>query len=499
MLASVLAALLLQQIILQRQNTLHRNGRWTSSKVDVEYGILGAVAFLTTRTALHRGRLNLGVWHKFHEVLFREPLALEALEADIRLREEGYLVVLYDKNADGFAGVRLSRNPDFPTACLVGDGDGGFRHRVILPVSGLDKGWHRLALHPGEHGFSVNVDGIAAGSCPRRDIERGLVGFRGSGAKHTYVDNVVLERADGTPTITESFSHRGPLWPSFAACMAAVAFFHFAVFAATRRQRSRSERSLHLYLATSHLVLLVTASLGLATERFVLGRRHTDNVDFYHYPNRIEDESAVVARLARVAAATKPEGVFRILMVGGSQTWGSGARSRGDTWFERLEAKLNRSAPPKTRFECLSAGIPAWTAPQLLATYRANWLDLDPDVVVFNVGHNDRNAESYRRALPELVELAQSSGAHTVLIPEANTTENRRSLHELYERHDILREIARERGVPVIETHAFLVEQRDSGFLWWDRVHLAPFGHELMARRLYHERATLLGPKAPGL
>jgi hypothetical protein len=79
---ALLAAWVVEKAVLRQGNTLHANGRWESTKVGLERGILGAVSFLTTRPALHRDRLDLGAWHGFHELLLKQPLA----PAEISLR-----------------------------------------------------------------------------------------------------------------------------------------------------------------------------------------------------------------------------------------------------------------------------------------------------------------------------------------------------------------------------------------------------------------------------
>ena len=52
-LLALLAASVLQTLALRLGNTLHANGRWESTKVGLDHGILGAVSFVATRTALH--------------------------------------------------------------------------------------------------------------------------------------------------------------------------------------------------------------------------------------------------------------------------------------------------------------------------------------------------------------------------------------------------------------------------------------------------------------
>ena len=56
------AAALATENVLYRQNTLHRNGRWVSSKVTLERGVMMAAAYVTARNTLAGNRLNLGAW-----------------------------------------------------------------------------------------------------------------------------------------------------------------------------------------------------------------------------------------------------------------------------------------------------------------------------------------------------------------------------------------------------------------------------------------------------
>ncbi len=480
-------ALLLQTVYLQRLNTLEDNGRWQSSKVGLEYGILGAVAFLTTRVALWRDRLDLASWHGYHEVVRREPLRLEHLEARVRLDGSGYLVLLFEKTAESFHGVRVSSDPAFPATCLEGAAAGGFVSRSALDIPQLDGAWHRVSLSRSGGVYQVGFDGRDVGTCGLAGSDATQIGFRGSGANYAWVDDVVVRSATTGPAWFEDFANRRDASLVLAAAAALVLGLHGLVLLATARSRRREGVAATPYLFTTHFVLLVSALAFWAVDTWVLWPRHPSEVDFRGYVTTFERKRDVQERLREEVVRPTPAGRKRLLFLGGSQTWGSGARTRADLWSTKLQELLI------DRVEVLNAGIPAYTAPQLLELYEQEWIDWGPDSVVLNVGHNDRDPEALEAAVRRLVALNREKGIQTVLVPEANSVENRDSMKGLAERHEILQRIAAEEALPLLETHDWLAARRDLGFLWWDRVHLTPFGQTLLALRLSEQHERLLG------
>ena len=465
----------------------------------LDYGILGAVSFLTTRTALHRARLDLGVWHGYQELIYGEPVVLERLDLRFRLARPGYLVALHEKRDDGFLGVRLSRSEGLPSACLVGNGEGGFAQREPLDVAPLDDAWHELTVAAEGDRYRVDLDGTDVGTCGTPAGTPVRFGVRGSAAKKIYVDDVRVIHAASDEPIVEDFANHREEWRVRGAALAAVLAVYVSVLAIGRRRRRAEGVSPHVALVAAHGVLLLCAGLAWATEVLYLGRLHPGEVDFAGYENRIEYESAVTKRLAAaISPGPAAPGVRRILAVGTSQTWGSGAPEESDTWVARVERGLNESARPGERFEVINTAIPGLDGPSLLPIYMEQWLVWQPEAVVIDLGNNDRDAVKLAASLEVFVDLHEERGIRTVFIPEPNTVENRGSLKKLEARHDAMREVAGRRGIPVIEVHQPLVERRDEGFLWWDRVHLTAFGHRLFAETVLAEREKLLGGSAPG-
>jgi lysophospholipase L1-like esterase len=188
--------------------------------------------------------------------------------------------------------------------------------------------------------------------------------------------------------------------------------------------------------------------------------------------------------------------VRRVVVLGTSQTWGSGAARPEDVWVRRLEAALDASAAPGERFELIDAGLPGETSRELADLWTKRWVAWQPEVVLVNLANNDRDAASLAREVERIVALNEQRGIRTVLIPEANSTESRseRSLRGLEQKHAALRALAARHGLPVIETHAPLVAARDDGFLWWDRVHLTSYGQARLAALLLARRDEWLPP-----
>jgi lysophospholipase L1-like esterase len=84
----------------------------------------------------------------------------------------------------------------------------------------------------------------------------------------------------------------------------------------------------------------------------------------------------------------KPPGVFRILGVGDSITFGYGVRVE-DTFLRVLEQDLNASAPAGARYEVINAGVPATGLEYYTHFIENNAPAMHPDLIVVNMALND--------------------------------------------------------------------------------------------------------------
>ena len=112
----------------------------------------------------------------------------------------------------------------------------------------------------------------------------------------------------------------------------------------------------------------------------------------------------------------RDEAVIRVITLGSSSTFGYYNRD-STTYPHLLEESLNLRCRDDPRFEVLNLGIPHASSGQILALFRREGLDLDPDVVTFYEGRNDsREVTRPRMHPPTLVERTGSALRERFLI-----------------------------------------------------------------------------------
>jgi len=90
----------------------------------------------------------------------------------------------------------------------------------------------------------------------------------------------------------------------------------------------------------------------------------------------------------REFAVPKPEGTFRIAVLGDSVT-ASFSLGRWQTYPKQLESLLEKYASGNTRYEVLNLGVVGYNAPQAVASLRARAEAFEPDRVIYGYVLND--------------------------------------------------------------------------------------------------------------
>jgi lysophospholipase L1-like esterase len=93
----------------------------------------------------------------------------------------------------------------------------------------------------------------------------------------------------------------------------------------------------------------------------------------------------------------KPVGVFRIVCLGGSSTYGFGPTSDATTWPARLEARL-AEARPSRRFEVVNGGCQGYSTYESLINLAIRMIDLEPDLVIVYHTINDMRVALWHEA-----------------------------------------------------------------------------------------------------
>jgi lysophospholipase L1-like esterase len=90
----------------------------------------------------------------------------------------------------------------------------------------------------------------------------------------------------------------------------------------------------------------------------------------------------------------KPAGVFRIVCVGGSSTYGHTESSDATTWPARLQAHLS-SLRPDRKFEVINGGASGYSTFESLINLELRLVDFQPDLVIYYEGINDMRCSLY--------------------------------------------------------------------------------------------------------
>ena len=111
----------------------------------------------------------------------------------------------------------------------------------------------------------------------------------------------------------------------------------------------------------------------------------------------------------------KPPGVYRIVALGDSVTFGWGVDDE-HTFLRRLEADLNAGVPGR-RFEVINTGLPGYDSVQELATLERRALALSPDLVLLTyvVNDIDPTRDVLERYLEQSGSAAPDSSAESLL------------------------------------------------------------------------------------
>ena len=83
----------------------------------------------------------------------------------------------------------------------------------------------------------------------------------------------------------------------------------------------------------------------------------------------------------------KPKGLYRVLCLGGSSTYGSGPTSDENTYPARLEFHLNRMTGAEV--EVVNLGVKGWTSTESLINLCLRGVELEPDLVLVYHATND--------------------------------------------------------------------------------------------------------------
>ncbi|HUK39597.1 MAG TPA: SGNH/GDSL hydrolase family protein [Candidatus Acidoferrales bacterium] len=538
-------AVLVTEIVLYSQNSLYLNDRWIVQKRMMKMGVMGADEFLLTRTPLAQNLLNLGSYHGYQEVIYRQPVTLSQIEFRFQVEDGSYLDLTYNRNGAGYSGLRLSRREDMPSIVFESTEKGRLQSKTLIPVQAIGAGWHTASIRSSSSGLTVKIDQETSAIPTTSHFAAGLVGFR-AGIKGARIDDVVIQPLTG-PSFQENFRN-SKNWPRIFACNVGLLLLFGALFSRVCLGKfwvATKEGLFHWTLIS--VVGLVCAGCwylgdyffyskrvprGLAITRLLFSKEHFSTPSFEQlrfiafeawsgllggetithkgvadrgYPDhRIfrgpiycgPAKEACIEGMPPATDAGKSDksSTYRVLFIGSSQTIGAGAEDLEDTFFVRVHHYLSEAIAPKFHLESINLSVSSYRAEELLPDFKSRFRDFPPDLVVINLSFNDRDSpENFLAAMTGFLDFDKAAGIKTILLEEAYSGETD-SPQGLSANHQVLRRLGRKYHVPVLPLHDFLSESAKlgNGTLWWDQVHLTSYGQELTAAWLAPQVLNIL-------
>ncbi|MCP4327807.1 MAG: SGNH/GDSL hydrolase family protein [Alphaproteobacteria bacterium] len=537
---SLLLAVVVTETVLYSRATPANHPEWILSKRLVPSGVMGGAEAFETRNLLRNNRLNLHEWHGYHEVLLDRIFALGELRARFKLGPDGYLIAIFNKNAAGYSGVRVSRNPLFPNLFFRATDTGEFLVSEALEDVAVDNGWHELHLRFEGGMLEVSVDDLRIGRIEEPSQDEQVIGLR-SGRRKAVIDDIEVAAADGSQIIADDFRNRRGFWTTLVSLFAFLFLVAAAIYLASRRRGGDGKPALFslimveavlaisflLYflfdyyayskkyhfktmaewVATTNEALTVEAMRRYVFTEFPFADFEGDGLRSY-WPERVIEFLGIdlsdVGKKSWLTVFRGPpdrqevdfiedsrEGVdsylgrnplgasLRILLLGTSQTWGVGANAADERMAPTLQRFLSQQLGPEHGVSVINASKWGSRSGPLLDRYKSHARLFQPDVVVVNLSNNG-SADGFAEDLTEMAQVGRDISTETVFVLEANTTEVGNFLGT---KHGMMRAVAAANDIPVIDLHGYMSQPSiyDSGVIWWDRVHMTSYGQRLAA------------------
>lgn len=473
-----LCSLLGGAFLAEQKNSLYTNGSWESLKINMHKGLVGAVAFFTTRTALAGHKLDLGAWHGYNQVMLKQSFQPQEVSFTLELDYPADITFIYDSDATGFKGLRLSRNQGLKNEYIEADQKGNILNRQTLhtPFDLAQKSKIELKFENSE--LIVTINGqveklkVAAPQLKR-------LGFRSQTQKYAIIDDLrVVDKS--SKIFLESFTPRNLVFKSsiIAAVLCLLLALCLVIF--KNKMVVFSWFNLVLFNVSVVLGILYWADYKYFSKQYSESPTSIDRllraVDVSGYKNNIEYDDQVLSRVSQQFGALQSS-QYRILLVGSSQTWGAGAEAENEQ-FEIYLRDIFRKIKKKKDLALINTAVPGVRLEKM--THFVGILDSHRiDEVILNSSHNDYFVEDFKLNLDKFIRLCQVKKIKVTLLLEANFFADLNP--NLLRNHKVLREAGIEHKINVVDLHGKLSSMGDQGYYWWDNVHLTSEGQKIAA------------------
>jgi lysophospholipase L1-like esterase len=462
----------------EQKNSLYTNGSWESTKISMQKGLVGAVAFFTTRTTLAGHKLDLGAWHGYNQLMLKKKIQPLEVNFTLELEYPADVTFIFDSDAKGFKGVRLSRNKRLNNEYIEADQKGNILNRQILNTAFnlAKKSTIQLKFENSE--LIVNINGeIEKLKVEATQLKQ--VGFRSQSKKSVIIDDLRIVDLN-SQVFEETFTPPNLIFNSLIIVFILCASLALLLLIFKNKMFVFLWFNLVLFNASFVIALLYWADFKYFSKQYPEKPTAIDRllrgVDVSVFKNNIEYDDQVLSRVRQQFDALQSS-QYRILLVGSSQTWGSGAETEGEQ-FEIYLRDIFRKIKNKKDLAVINTAVPGIRI-EKMANFIENLDSYRIDEVILNSSHNDYFIEDFKLNLERLINYCQRKKIKITLLLEANFFADLNP--NLMRNHQALREAGRAHKINVIDLHEKLNLIADQGYYWWDNVHLTSEGQKIAA------------------
>jgi len=482
-----------------RQNRPVDHPLWTWTKAHHRVMPVGSRPMLTGSQNFAGNRANLHVWHGFQEMVLLRPCDPSELSFRAKLSPRAALVVFLDRTRPiphpddpPRLAVRLSSNPQTPSAWLMVDGEGRFTEKQVFSLKSdlTERRWIPFLLRFSEEGITLYQNSTPVSTTTRTLSGTRHLAFRGSFARYfCAVDDVSILDRVGNLVLSESFDRRDLFFFSWPLCFLIFLLPGVGALYFIRRCAAWQVP----IMAGLILVQVTLLSTGMAF--WYMATRQRNSYPPAPFMADLEFTNRLIREQTQTLTVQHPEQTEkrRIIFVGSSQTFGEGASEPEYGWVPRVmqELKQKLSCPD---LEYLNLGTRGVVSSQMADLYEKVAVTFPHELLCVNLGMNDHTncTDFLQTSLERIIRSAESVGARVVVFSEA-VFPNLYNYEHFQIYVEIIRATAERHGLPYMNLEK-VIGNDDDGLRWWDVVHPTDYGHRLIAEAVTPFLAALLEP-----
>ena len=471
----IATAILLNSFLNYTEYTLDENGKWHSTKTTLT-GLNGAYAYIFTKNGLSHNHLNIGTWHGYQEVLYKQPLKADVIHFKYLSFEKPFSFIINKGDSLSY-GISFNYKKDSTCCLYIADAEGKFLYQKFFYAISRNNEWNDVIIKHSPDSVQLSINNIFWLQDTFKTPAVIKFGFRGS-RNNIFIDDVSVQDQTGNLLLLENFSP--PFKCNLWTCLFILIWGAGLLFTFNPRFRSS--------LTAFNMSVFIAVAVGYWFYYFYLSDRFIGNPDFGSRLKKTVtfDHEDVVCEKIRNNYSLNDSNPM-IMILGSSQTWGAGKTQINKAYPAVIERNL-RNYFHDSSFTVINTGICGATAGVLFKDYSQEWYKHKPLLTIIDLSNNDTDTSGFKENIRKFLEFNREQSIKTLFLAEPNDYTN----DSLEINHRIMKNEGLLYGVKTIETQAYLDSVNATGFIWWDHVHMTDYGYHLFANYVTPEIISAL-------